>query len=158
MAQNNKYIVDERRKRVAELYLSGKWQSEIGKELGVTQQQISHDLQILRRLWQQSALINIDKIKAKELAKIDRLENESWKAWHASVGTKIKTIDSVSDRGTESKTETREDAGDPRFLQSIQWCITKRCEIFGLNAPYKMDHLSGGEAISIEFLINPKNE
>lgn len=147
MAQNNKYVIDQRRKRVAEMYLTGKWQSEIGKELNCSQQQVSHDLQILRKLWQRSALTDIDKIKSKELAKIDRLENEAWKAWDASVGTKIRTIESEGDKGNETKTETKIDAGDPRFLQSVQWCIAKRCEIFGLDAPYKIDHQSKGESM-----------
>ena len=122
MPQNNKSIISERRKRIAELYLQGKWQTEIAKEVGVTQQQVSQDLAVLRRLWMQSSLVNVDKIKAKELAKIDRLESEYWKAWE-------------------------NDDTEPRFLNGIQWCIAKRCEIFGLNAPFKLDTTSKGESM-----------
>jgi len=147
MPHNNKSIIAERRKRVAELYLEGKWQTEIAKIVGVTQQQVSHDLGVLRRLWIQSSLINIDKIKAKELAKIDRLESEHWKAWFSSVGEKIRTTETSGGKNDdEVKTETKIDAGDPRFLQGIQWCIAKRCEIFGLNAPFKLDTTSKGES------------
>ena len=147
MPQNKRSVISDRRKKVAELYLQGKWQSEIAGIVGVTQSQVSQDLTVLRRLWLQSSLINIDKIKSRELAKIDRLESEAWDAWESSVGKKIRTTESSGDKGNETKTETKIDAGDPRFLQSIQWCIAKRCEIFGLNAPFKLDTTSKGESM-----------
>lgn len=34
------------------------------------------------------------------------------------------------------KTEDR--VGDPRFLDGVQWCINKRCQILGLDAPTKI--------------------
>jgi len=147
MPQNNKTIIKERRKRVSDMYLAGMWQVEIAKEVGVTQGQVSQDLSVLRRLWQQSALVNIDKVKSKELAKLDRLENEYWKAWHSSVGEKVRTTESDGDKGHEIREEIKIDAGDPRFLQGVLSCISKRCDILGINAPSEVDIKSGGESI-----------
>jgi len=149
MPQNNKSIIDERRKRVAELYLQGKWQTEIAKIVKVTQAQISKDLTVLRRLWRQSALIDIDKIKAKELAKLDRLENEYWIAWENSKRDTVRTIQKnvtgeyEHEESSEINTTT---SGDPRYLQGILSCISKRCEIFGINAPFKLDTTTKGES------------
>jgi len=145
--QNNKSIITERRKRVAEMYLAGKWQSEIGKELNVTQQCVSQDLAVLRRLWLQSAAVNIDKIKSRELAKIDRLEDEAWIAWARSLKAKTKHIEKTGNKESSTTDQTEESFGDPRFMQTIQWCIAKRCEIFGLNAPFKLDTTSKGESM-----------
>lgn len=81
------------RARVAEMYLAGRYQSEIAQELGLSQQQISYDLQAVRREWQASAVRNFDEAKAQELAKIDHLERTYWQAWQQSIGTtQIKTI------------------------------------------------------------------
>ena len=150
MPQNNKSVISERRKRVAELYLQGWWQTDIAKEVKVTQSQVSQDLSILRRLWQQSSMVNIDKIKAKELAKIDRLENEYWIAWENSKKATIRTMEKEVTGGfahdETGKTETTT-SGDPRFLQGILQCISKRCEIFGINAPKEIDLKSKGESI-----------
>ena len=38
-------------------------------------------------------------------------------------------------------------AGDSRFLQGIQWCINKRSELLGLDAPEKHDITSGGKRL-----------
>ena len=35
----------------------------------------------------------------------------------------------------EKSTRTEKPVGDPRFLMGIQWCINKRCELMGLDAP-----------------------
>lgn len=148
MPQNNKSIISERRKQVAELYLQGWWQTEIAKEVKVTQQCVSQDLSVLRRLWQQSAMVNIDKIKAKELAKIDRLESEYWTAWDKSKTDYQRVISKKI--GNIHAEKTLQDivlSGDARFLQGIQWCINKRCEIFGINAPKEIDLKSKGESI-----------
>ena len=156
MPQSNKSVISERRKRVAELYLQGWWQTEIAKEVKVTQSQVSQDLSVLRRLWQQSAMVNIDKIKAKELAKIDRLESEYWTAWNKSktdyqrviskqIGNKVG--EEIRNIHAEKTLQDIILSGDARFLQGIQWCINKRCEIFGINAPKEIDLKSKGESI-----------
>ena len=30
--------------------------------------------------------------------------------------------------------------GDHRFLEGVQWCINKRCELLGLDAPLQLQH------------------
>jgi len=148
MPQNNKYIISERRHRVADLYLKGAYQSKIAKELDISQQQVSHDLQILRRAWQMSALVSIDKITAKELAKIDKLEEEYWVAWERSKedytqkSSKVKGSELGKDKKLKAEyleqlSKNIVQVGDPRFLAGVERCIKQRREIFGIDAPEK---------------------
>ena len=60
---------------------------------------------------------------------------EYWSAWENSREEKLtkRAQDRDGQKTTDVKTETQ--AGDPKFLAGIQWCVTKRCEILGLYAP-----------------------
>lgn len=152
MPQNKKQIIAERRSRIAELYLKGWAQYKIGDELGVTQQQVSKDLKVLTNKWRESALVDVNEIKLKELARIDNLEKEAWEAWEKSKKDTQETTKKAKGKGktTTYKEQTVKDItmyGDPRFFQTIQWCINKRCEIFGVDAPKKIENEHKGENV-----------
>ena len=154
-------MIAERRKEVARMYLSGHPQIEIAQKVGVSQRQVSGDLKRLRQAWQQSALVDIDEAKARELAKLDRLENECWLAWEASKGiiTKTTVRNIKGDREIEENSTIEEySAGDPRFLNGIFQCISKRCEIFGINAPFKIDATSKGRSLQPVEINVTRNE
>ena len=121
------------------MYLQGWLQVDIADELGLDQSTISRDLQHLHKEWQQSALIDFDEAKAQELAKVDRLEREYWVAWKHSQ----KDTETMRQEGTKKGDSIEPEklikiakgqVGDPRFLNGVQWCINKRCEILGLDA------------------------
>jgi len=133
------------------MYLQGVTQAEIGQRLGVSQPQISYDLRTLRNRWLQSSLVNIDEAKARELARVDHLEREYWEAWEKSKNP-VKTIASkkVDGQQIEKTIQGETGTGDPRYLSGVQWCINKRCEVLGLNAPNRTDVTSGGKAIVME--------
>ncbi|GAB3546387.1 hypothetical protein [Spirosoma fluminis] len=140
-----------RRSTVASLYLKGWFQAKIALETGVSQQQISQDLQAIRSDWKESSLVDFNEAKAKELAKIDHLESIYWKAWEDSTRpvkksrkkysgkvdkTKPQDRQQVSDFDTTDITEERQ--GNPRFLDGVMRCIEKRVAILGLDAPQKI--------------------
>ena len=137
---------------ISSLYLQGITQAEIGQRIGVSQQQISYDLKVLRKRWLQSSIVNIDEAKARELARVDHLEREYWEAWEKSKNP-VKTIASkkVDGQQTEKTIQGETGTGDPRYLSGVQWCINKRCEIVGLDAPSRTDVTSGGKAIIINW-------
>ena len=131
------------RATVARLYCQGVPQWQIGEQLGVTQQQVSLDLKKVRQEWRESALVHIDEKINQEIAKIDNMEREAWAAWERSIDDKRKTTREDMRAGdattrTKGAVTTETSPGDPRYLQTVQWCITKRCELLGLNAPAKM--------------------
>ena len=145
--------IADRRLKVAEMYLRGQPQSAIANVVGVKQAAISKDLQYLRREWLKSSVELIDQRKAIELAKIDKLEMEYWDAWERSrLPAETEITEQVGAKGRRKSTDPDEEqtivplrlrkykrvegqSGNPAFLAGVQWCIEKRCAIFGLNAP-----------------------
>ena len=44
-------------------------------------------------------------------------------------------------------------AGDPRFLAGVQWCIERRCKIIGIDAPTKSELTgAGGKPLTVEYI------
>jgi hypothetical protein len=140
MAENKRSKVQRENDllKISQLYLSGSTQAEIASQLGVSQPQICYDLKDLRQTWLESSLVKVDEAKARELAKIDHLEREYWTAWDRSQkDRKIQTTDADS----KTTLRTEEQSGEPRFLEGVRWCVNKRCEIFGIDAPKKIEGL-----------------
>jgi len=129
------------RRRMADLYLQGWLQADIAVEVGVSDATVSRDLKALQSEWLASALVDFNEAKAQELAKVDRLEREYWQAWRRS----CENAESVTQEGTAKtvdkvKKTSKGQAGDPRFLQGVQWCIERRCKILGVDAPTEIKH------------------
>jgi hypothetical protein len=139
--------------QISGYYLQGRTQHEIGTLVGLSQSQVSRNLKTLQRRWRDAAVRNVDDRKAEELAKIDALEREYWAAWERSKTEKTTTRAAKRDMAippgphgnprvgtvTEASRTEEESIGDPRYLAGVQWCITKRCDILGLDAPVKAD-------------------
>jgi len=111
-------------------------------------------------IWVKQKSDLIDNLKAQELAKVNRLEFEYWEAWQRSCKESIskttertaaekKAADKKNGMPTESVEVAgkklkfdiskiselkRSNAGDPRFLDGIQWCVEMRCKLLGLEA------------------------
>lgn len=141
MPQNRKYVIANRRTRVAQLYLEGDPQHVIAEKVGCTQPQVSRDLKILSQQWKESALSDLDQIKSLELAKLNELERKYTLGWYRSiqVQTTKKRRKKDSDGGTETErsSEKKELVGDSKFLDGILKCIHRRAELLGLDAPRK---------------------
>ena len=131
---------------MADLYLKGWIQADIAEEIGMSQQTVSNDIKALQQDWLNSALVDFNEAKSQELAKIDRLEREYWQAWERSCeDAETVTEKARASRGAEKpdsveKTkQAKGQAGDPRFLNGIQWCIERRCKILGIDAPKRIE-------------------
>ena len=139
------------RLRIADMYLRGRLQADIAEEVGLSEATVSRDLKVLHADWLRSANVDYSEAKAGELAKIDALEREYWQAWRRSqedAETIRKKATDVS--GTERKElikTAKGQAGDPRFLNGVQWCIERRCKILGIDAAAKLDVTTKGERL-----------
>jgi hypothetical protein len=143
----------------AEMYLKGipltkisQWIAE-NRPYTITTQQLSKDIQKLHRRWIERQMIDFNAAKAKELERINILEQTYWDAWEESKKPLvIEEMEQVNDTTTSSKAEVaptysrtkkkgkrEERLGDVRCLEGIQWCINKRCQIFGFDAPQKLN-------------------
>lgn len=142
---------------ISDWMLEGVTQREMARRISelrpytISQQQIQYDAKILRDRWYAQSVAAIDRAKSIELAKLDRLEAEYWKGWHASCKDRVRKRQRDMDgllkptKGSaspyeehENETVTEESAGDPRFLAGILTCISKRCEIRGMYAPKQL--------------------
>jgi len=137
------------RRRIAELYLEGWLQADIAEELELSQSTISNDLNALHKQWLESSLIDFDQAKAVEIAKVDKLEREYYRAWRASKEDKETSVTEKVDsaKAPRAKAQIRREGqvGNPSFLSGVQWCIERRCKILGIDAPQKMQVLSDND-------------
>lgn len=170
ISQPNKFSGPRRTltEREADLILITKWYLEglnhhqISMRLSalrgyeIKRKQISNTVHEIYRRWQLAYLTDFNRLKVRELAKIDKLEAEYIEAWENSKADKValertQIEDTHGDtKGREdgkggggkqaysrTKTITKKEKRDPNavYLEGVRWCIQKRCEIFGLNAP-----------------------
>ncbi len=148
-------VIAERRVRVAKMYLQGMTQAAIGKVLEVTQMTISNDLKALHEEWVVSANGPTNEMKARELAKIDMIEQECWSEWERSKKDRETHSAAKEDSpitGQKSKTGLKREGqtADTAYIARIQWCIETRCKILGFNAPSKTEITGpGGGPIQI---------
>lgn len=143
---------------IAELYLKGETMQSIATQISaqrhysIGRSTIYNDLQVLHARWKESQLVDFDAAKAKELTRIDKLESEYWFAWSRSLRQSEEILteriqDNLQNQGNAGVGHVREKVkkreittyGDPRYLQGVQWCIDKRCKIFGLDAPKQVE-------------------
>lgn len=140
---------------VAEMYLKGETQHDIAayleerRDYNYNRSKVANDIQRLRETWEQSALMDFHRRRAQELAKIDLLEQEYWEAWEESrepyqertvegepaANEELNGHPGALDVDEVSYTRKEPKSGNPQFLRGIQWCINKRCELLGLDAP-----------------------
>lgn len=142
---NHAAAIAARRAEVSKLYIQGSTQHEIAVQCGVSQQQISKDLIVIRAQWRTSTIRNFDEQKSLELSRIDQLESAAWEGYARTIGmhrvTRKETGAVIPDGEGTIKlpgkiTETSEKlAGDTRFLDIVHKCVSKRCDILGLDAP-----------------------
>src|SRR6516164_3836711 len=136
MPQHKREVIHHRRQEVAALYLTGKYQTDIARLVGCSQQQVSHDLKAVQREWLASSIRDFDTVKSEQLAKIDRIERAAWDAWERSCQPRESTVQEVIDgehRINKVSHRKEPQGGDPRYLQIAQRCIDQRCDILGLS-------------------------
>jgi hypothetical protein len=80
-AQNDRARIDDRRAKVAALYLAGKSQQAIAGVVGVSQMTVSKDIAHLRAQWRAAACDDFGAKQAEELAKLASLERAAWEGW-----------------------------------------------------------------------------
>lgn len=134
--QNGIFAIQSRRKRVAELYLGGWTQWEISKELECHSDTVNTDLKAIQQLWMERSIEAIDRVKAEQLAKVDKVERWATEAYIRSMGVEEIHTESEKNSGeygsSEKKVVRKQLLGDVRYLQQIESCIKLRCTIMGI--------------------------
>lgn len=144
---------------LSRLYVKGATQMDMAKTLGISQGQISNDLKLLLKRWEEERIDSIDGYKHQQLLRINIIEEEMWAAWEKSKTTKKVIInksksgemsdgfDITTGKPTKLQTDkywragtTEEEpvAGDMQYMNGIMWCVQERAKIIGLYAPKKV--------------------
>lgn len=126
------------------LYLKGMPQAVIAEQLGISQTTVSRCLKRVADYCRKIYSAEFKEILNRELQKLDHLELEAWKGWEKSCKDAARQTVKAVRSGTEAipveKTLVTEgQSGDPRFLQIVNDCISKRCDLLGVEAPKKID-------------------
>lgn len=135
---------------IAELYLKGYTMMAL-KEVMADEHNVElsigtihSDLKVLQKEWHERSIESIDKIKARELAKIDKVEIEFWQGWERSkkefkaISSKEKAIklkgkkEPIDAEEIERTKKVEERVGDSKFLFGVLKCIEERCQILGI--------------------------
>ena len=129
------------RQVIADLYLEGKTQHEIGAEVKLAQGTVSKHLKAVVEEWMRTAAAAIDERKAHELARLDHLERVAWRAWERSCEDAVTVQRETTGRGRKGMTTEKRtgQCGDPRFLAEVRHCVELRGKILGLVVK-KLEH------------------
>lgn len=145
--------VEARLARVAEMYCGRMTMAAIGAELGVSQVQITRDVQELHRRWKE-ARGTFDEAREKELAKLDRMEQEAYAMWELTRGEEAReeTQEHAERKKGKRPAKGEEDvreveiklvgrtvkfkynskAGSVYWWEQQKWCVEQRCKLLGL--------------------------
>ena len=130
---------ERNRARITELRFQNVSFREIAEELGVSVGYIYSEYKEVEKSWRAIARTSMDDLKARELAKLDAIEAEAWKAWQRSCDAATKQREeyeyqSDGNRRRKKGTLFRDDSiGNPKFLDVIAKCIDRRCKLLGLD-------------------------
>lgn len=157
------------RRRIAELYLQGKYQEEIAQELGINQSTVSRDIKYLLEEWRQEAGNDIKQTQAELKQKYLWVWRESTAAWLKSLQDAETTIQELIDAGEgnpggsqrlKASTKKEGQSGNPALLAQAQAALKAIREMFGVDAAAKVEHggLGGGPIQIREIIIEIPKE
>ena len=147
--------IEYRRFQVSRLYFDAVPQWEIAERLKVGEATVSDDLKALRKKWSDGPDKDHAAHQARELDRIDDLEQLAREAWKRSCkDVEIMHAGRTSGRATKdgaplpdlvkSYKTVKGQAGDPRFLERVAWCVSERARILGLYAKDQVEHTGPG--------------
>ena len=150
---------EERFNQIAKMYVKGVTQVDMVRTLGISQGQVSNDLKLVLRKWEEDRTHDIDRYKNEQLTRINAIEEEMWQAWEKSktakkvvvnkskAGEWFDAIDPATGKAVKQQfdkywragtTEEEPTGGDMQYMNGIMWCVQERAKIMGLYAPKKI--------------------
>lgn len=143
--------LQDRRRKVASMRCRGMSLQQIRESLAaegikIDLAQISRDMKTNVEEWKREREASTDEWIARELSRLDVIEEQAWAEWERSKlnAESTKHESGSGPMGPVDKTVESSDGqcGDPRYLSIIQDCIEKRAKLLGLYKAEKHD-LSG---------------
>jgi len=135
--------LENRRRQINALLIANFKPNQIARRLGIPTSAVARDIQAINQEWREKMLLDFADLKAKELARLDIIEQEAWDAWYESRRQQVVTEVAVqnSPRGEKTSTKRRDERRDPdgRYLEIIMKCSTQRQKMLGLDQPRQID-------------------
>lgn len=105
---------------------------------------IRNIVKTIEQEWRDTYTAAINKVKERELAKLDHMEEQAWEAWEQSKQGKTRdqvNAEVTTDRTTGAakrtprvtRTTKESNPGDPRYMDIIFKCIAMRIRLYGLD-------------------------
>jgi hypothetical protein len=142
---------EENRMQIASLRLRGLTFPEIAAEVNLSVSEAYREYKVVEQRWRVAAFDDLAELKARELARIDLIEQEAWRAYERSQEMSIETRQSfVQEDGRQELVgamgkKTNRD-GDAKWLRVILECVDKRVRLLGLDSPDLRGGAHGGTA------------
>lgn len=116
------------------MHLAGKTLRSISELCGISRAQVVRDLRLVRQEWARRCSEGLRSLMEKELARLDRIEAEAWRAWENS---QQPLVESTKDRTKSGEGVThrrskrvRQTAGEQSFLGIMLNCVQARLKLF----------------------------
>jgi hypothetical protein len=126
----------ERRKSVQDLWLRGKMQWEIARDVNVSRRTVCRDLATILEMGLERLKDKREEWIWEEVAKLNRWESEANEAWERSkLDAEIRQAKTVQTADVQRTEASRREVGqcrDPRYLTEARGCAKQRCELLGL--------------------------
>jgi hypothetical protein len=126
------------REQVAALHLQGLSHREIAEQLGVSRQQVTYDLKIIRELWKERAATAPARRREEMLAEFEYAKRAAWDAFRRSQEPKVrrKTYRRTNARGVDEHAEivSENRPGDMRCVLAAVAVVAKLSEYLRLDA------------------------
>lgn len=119
---------------IANLYLQGQTQAQIGVKLKLSRQQIGYDIKEIIQEWRAEYIEDINEKITIELNKINLVESECWLAWEKSKKVKKQITEFRDGYKNLNSTITNkyDNLPNDRYMDKIKWCIETRLKLLGL--------------------------
>jgi hypothetical protein len=134
-ARNRQDLADSLAPQVAELWLQGRSQLNIAKQLKIGVAKVTQMLTEARGGWLERKNLALAEVIAEQLRRVDLIETKAWEDYEKSRGEHRKTRIKSSAGGIEKTHESEERSGDPRFLEMALKCVEQRCKLLGVYKP-----------------------
>jgi hypothetical protein len=156
------------RERTAELVLRGFTQRQIAAQLGVCQQQVCYDMQVIERRWRSTQVSQYDVVRQRKLEQLRLVQRLALEAWERSGGERRSTItrqrklpepvlsvvegviqfpgndgQQPAERvEREARVRIEQRDPDPRYLREFTAAVELECKLLGLfeEAPRSPDN------------------
>lgn len=117
-----KIKIDERRKKVAALYLRGYNQQTIADQFGVSQATISNDIKALLKTWREKRETDVEDAVTRQVEELRLIREKAWGQWRST--------------------------NDVRWLDTVMKAQDRESKLLGLDAPKRTDVTTNGENIN----------